>query len=191
MDVVQITIIEQEIRSEAKRPLATPVRRVAACAVLRNPFAGTPARDDHAELIDLSVEAGTLLTDAALRRLDATPRGYGKAVIVGANGDLEHGAAMIHVRLGLAMRRGVKAGLALIPGNAKLGGPDTPVDLVFGGIDDGWDYDAMDTMPIVIPGAPKPDEIVLCVGFSTGRANARIKGASAAEVAALVRGFPA
>lgn len=191
MAIIHTTIIEQEIRSAAGRELAVPARRVAACAVLRNPFAGRPAQDDHAELVDLSVEVGTALTEAALTRLCTAPRAYGKCVIVGTNGDAEHGAAMIHVRIGLAMRRGVGAGLALIPGNAKLGGPGTSIDLVFGGIDDGWDYDAMDTMPIVIPGAPAPDEIVLCVGFATGRANARIAGAPADVVAELVRGFAA
>jgi hypothetical protein len=187
MDIAQITIIDQEIRSLAGRSVAIPTRRVAACATMQNPFSGTPARDDHAELVELSFHVGELLTEAALKRLDAAPRAYGKAVVVGVNGDLEHAAAMIHVRMGLAMRRGINAGLALIPGNAKVGGPGTQVDLVFGGIDDGWDYDAMDTMPVMIPDAPKPDEIVLILGFSTGRPNARVRGASAADVAALVQ----
>ncbi|HET7409540.1 MAG TPA: amino acid synthesis family protein [Paracoccaceae bacterium] len=189
MGIIQTTVIEQELRSEARRPVTPPARRAIACAVLHNPLAGQPPRDDHAELVDLSFEVGTLLTELALRRLDAAPRAYGKAAIVGMDGDLEHGAAMIHVRVGLAMRRGIGAGLALIPGNAKVGGPGTQIDLTFGGIGDGWDYDAMDTVPVVIPGAPKPDEIVLCVGFATGRPGARTVGASAADVAALVRGF--
>jgi hypothetical protein len=186
MDIAQITIIDQEIRSQAGRLVTVPTRRVAACATLQNPFAGMPARDDHIELVELSFQIGGLLTEAALKRFDSAPSAYGKAAVVGVNGDLEHAAAMIHVRLGLATRRGIKAGLALIPGNAKIGGPGAQVDLVFGGIDDGWEYDAMDTMPVTIPDAPKPDEIVLIVGFATGRPNARIRGASADEVAALV-----
>lgn len=191
MDIVRTTVIEQEIRSEAGREVNPPSRRAIACAVLRNPLAGQKPRDDNTGLVDLSFEVGTLLTGMALKRLDAAPRAYGKAAIVGLNGDLEHGAAMIHVRLGLAMRRGVGAGLALIPGNAKRGGPGTQIDLTLGGIDDGWDYDAMDTVPILIPGAPEADEILLCVGFATGRPGARTKGASADQVAELVRGLPA
>jgi hypothetical protein len=185
----QITVINQEILSEGGRELASPCRRVAACGVLHNPHAGKPPIDDFTGLVDLSVEAGKVLTSRALDGLGGLkPRGYGKAVIVGANGDLEHGAAMIHVRLGLAMRRGVKAGLALIPGNAKLGGPDTPVDVIFGGLEDSWDYDAMDTMTVSVGDAPRPDEVLLVVAFlGGGRPNARIKGASQTQVAEAVR----
>lgn len=186
MELSRITVIEQEIWMHAGRAVAPPARRVAACGLLRNPFSGTPARDDHDALAELSVEAGEVLTEATLKRLDATPAAYGKAAVVGVNGDLEHAAAMIHVRLGLAMRRGIGTGRALIPGNAKVGGPGTPVDLVFGGIDEGWDYDAMDTMTVVVPEGPGPDEILLIVGFATGRPNARIRGASQDQVADLV-----
>ena len=93
---------------------------------------------------------------------------------------------MIHCRIGLTMRRAIRAGRALIPGNAKMGGPGASLDIVLGGIDDGWHYDAMDTMEIRVPGAPRADEIVLAVAFATGRANARIRGASEQAVRELV-----
>lgn len=190
MGIIRTTVIEQEIHDEAGHAVTPPARRAIACALLRNPLAGEKAKGDHAGLVDLSFEVGTVLTEMALKRLDATPRAFGKAAIVGLDGDLEHGAAMIHVRLGLAMRQGVGAGLALIPGNAKRGGPGTQIDLTLGGIDDGWEYDAMDTVPVLIPGAPAGDEILLCVGFATGRPGARTKGASADQVAELVRNLP-
>ena len=127
----------------------------------------------------------------ACRALDAlggrAPVAYGKGALVGEGGDLEQGAAMIHCRIGLAMRSAIRAGSALIPGNAKMGGPGTTLDIVLGGIDDGWAYDAMDTMEIRVPGAPRADEIVLAVAFATGRPNARIAGASEATVQDLVR----
>lgn len=191
MDIRDILILEQEIRREGGRQLPAPVKRVAACAVIQNPLAGVAGVEDLSELVDLSVRAGEVLTARALQRFGATPpRAYGKAVVVGTAGELEHGAAMIHVRIGLSMRRGVKRGLALIPGNAKVGPAGTPVDLIFGGIDDGWDYDAMDTMPIIVPGAPRPDEVLLIVGFAETRPNARITGASAKQVAELVGSMP-
>jgi hypothetical protein len=186
MEIRQIIVIEHETCRQTGRPVAPPARKVAACAVIANPFAGRAAQDDLTTLVDLSAEVGVLLTERALRRLDARPSAYGKAAIVGSAGDREHGAAMIHVRLGLAMRRGIGGGAALIPGVEKLANPGASVDLVFGGVEDGWDYDAMDSMEISIPGAPKPDEIVLVVGFATGRPNARIQGASAEQVARLV-----
>src|SRR5262245_51969053 len=97
-----------------------------------------------------------------------------------------HSSAMIHCRIGLAMHTPIPAGKALIPGNSKLAAPRAALDIVLGGIDDGWDYDAMDTVEIRVPGAPRADEIVLAVAYATGRPNARIRGASPADVAALV-----
>lgn len=184
----QITVISQDVFSEGGRKLATPCKRVAACGVLHNPHAGQAAIDDFTALADLSAEAGKALTARALEALKPlNPRGYGKAVIVGTAGDLEHGASMIHVRMGLAMRQGAGGGPALIPGNAKIGGPGTQVDVLFGGLEDAWDYDAMDTMTVSVPDAPRHDEILLIVGFLGGtRPNARIKGASSARVAEVV-----
>lgn len=179
MSIRQIVLVDQEIGAS---------RRVAAAAVLDNPLAGSGATEDLAPLVELSVKAGEVLTARVLKALGPLkPRGYGKAALVGTAGELEHGAAMIHVRLGLAMRQGAGGGPALIPGNAKVGPPGTSIDVVFGGIEDAWDYDAMDTLQLSVPDAPKPGEIVLVVAFlAGGRPGARIKGASQAEVAALV-----
>jgi hypothetical protein len=186
MQLRTLVLIDQETIQEGGRAVEPPTRNVVACAVFRNPLAGQPARDDLSELVDLSVEVGRVLAERAHRALGGQyPTGYGKAAIVGTNGDLEHGAAMIHVRLGLAMRGVIGGGKALIPGLTKVGGPGTRIDLVFGGVDDAYDYDAMDTLEVGVPGAPRPDEIVLCVGFAVGgRANARVRGASAAQIAA-------
>jgi hypothetical protein len=184
----QITVVSQDVFSEGGRKLVVPCKRVAACGVLRNPHAGQSAIDDFTKLVDLSVEAGKVLAERALEALKPLkPRGYGKAVVVGTAGDLEHGASMIHVRMGLAMRQGAGGGPALIPGNAKVGGPGTQVDVLFGGLEDAWDYDAMDTMTVSVTDAPRRNEILLIVGFLGGtRPNARIKGASSAQVAEVV-----
>ena len=134
------------------------------------------------------MKAGELLSQRALALLGGRkPTAYGKGVLVGEAGDLEQGAAMIHCRIGLAMRTAIKAGNALIPGNAKLAGPGATLDIVLGGIDDGWSYDPMDTMEIRVPGAPRADEFVLAVAFATGRPNARIKGAAESTVRELVK----
>ena len=95
---------------------------------------------------------------------------------------------MIHVRIGLSMRQGAGGGPALIPGNGKVGAAGTPIDILFGGLDDAWDYDAMDTMTVSVADAPRPDEVLLIVAFLGGtRPNARIQGASQAQVAEVVR----
>ena len=188
MELRKIAIFVDDVLSEGGRKLASPTRRVAACGVIQNPFAGKPPIDDFTELVDISADAGEVLTHRALEALgEIEPCSYGKGAIVGAAGDLEQGAAMIHVRVGLPMRRQAGGGPALIPGNAKVGPMGDTIDIIFGAMENSWDYDGMDTMTISVPDAPKPDEILLVVAFLGGtRPNARIKGISAEEVAVVV-----
>lgn len=187
MDILELHLFRQEIARHAGRALDRPALRASACAVINNPRAGQPASDDLEEFVAASVQIGEILARRALDALDGQrPVAYGKGVLVGAAGDLEQGAAMIHCRIGLAMRTAIKAGAALIPGNAKMAGPGATLDIVLGGIDDPWSYDAMDTIEIRVPGAPRADQIVLAVAFATGRPGARIKGASEATVRELV-----
>lgn len=191
MDIRQIVVIERETRIEANQPVSPPTRQVAAAAVFRNPYAGQGAADAAAleHLAALSVDIGTDLTARALARFSAEswPTAYSKGVIVGLNGDREHGAALIHMRIGLAMRRGLRAGPALIPGTKKVGPAGSSIDLVFGAAADGWIYDAMDAMEVSVPGAPCPDEIVLIVAFATNRPNPRVAGAAPNQVQDLLR----
>lgn len=187
MEIREVHLFAQEIAQHAGRAVSPPIVRVAACAVLANPGAGKPASDDFEAYIAASVTTGERLSRRALEVLgDRKPAAYGKGVLVGEAGDLEQGAAMIHCRIGLSMRAAIKAGLALIPGNAKRATPGTTLDIILGGIDDGWNYDAMDTMEIRVPGAPRADEFLLAVAFATGRPNARIRGASEPTVRDLV-----
>jgi hypothetical protein len=155
--------------------------------VLANPLVGQAATDDFEAFVGASVAVGEMLTRRALQALAGhTPVVYGKGALVGEGGDLEQGAAMIHCHIGLAMRSAIRAGMALIPGNAKVAGPGSALDIVLGGIDDAWNYDAMDTIEIRVPGAPRANEIVLAVAFATGRPSGRIRGASEDTVRNLV-----
>ena len=126
MDIRKTVTLLEEINSEYGARAKEPLRRVAIGAVFRNPLAGKAAGADIQPLIDLSLELGVTLTQSALATLGAKPaqlRSYTKAALVGTGGDLEHGAAMIHPRLGMAMRRTLKRGRVIIPGHAKVGPP--------------------------------------------------------------------
>jgi hypothetical protein len=192
MDIRKIVVFEEEIAFENGARLPVPLRRVAVGAVLKNPLARKPVGTDLAPLIDLSVKIGEMLTKRALALIgDAKQlRAYSKAALVGADGDLEHGAAMIHARIGMAMRSTLKRGRVLIPGNAKVAGPGAHIDMIFGPIDEGWDLDAMDTMPVMVADAPRSDEILLLVGYAAGsRPHARSKGPDQKDVDALLKSF--
>ena len=195
MKLVRTTaIFDYSIYYEAGAKLPRPTQKVIACAVITNPYANTGVADQDQlnHLAEISLEVGTDLVKRSLPLFSPAqkPTAYGKAAIVGIAGQREHGAAVIHLKVGLAMRRGLGAGPALIPGNEKQGGPGTSVDLIFGDTGTGWEYDMMDSIEVSVPGSPKPDEIVLIVGFATGgRPNARIKGVTAEQVAALMSSF--
>ena len=127
MDIRKTVTVLEEINSEYGARANPPLRRVAIAAVFRNPLAGKAAGADIQPLIDLSLELGASLTKSALATLGAGPaqlRSYTKAAVVGLGGDLEHGAAMIHPRLGMAMRRAIKRGRVIIPGHARSARPE-------------------------------------------------------------------
>src|SRR6476619_3060257 len=193
MDIRKTVTLVEEINSEYGARANPALRRVAIAAVFKNPLAGKAAGADLKPLIEASLELGVSLTKSALGSLGAKPadlRASTQAALVGINGDLEHGAAMIHPRLGMAMRRSIRRGRVIIPGHAKVGPPGTSIDLLYGPLDAGWDLDAVDSTPVLIHDAPRPDEIVLLIGYSTGpRVNARSKGPDQKEVDALIASF--
>jgi hypothetical protein len=193
MDIRKTVTLVEEIAGEYGVRANPPLRRVAIAAVFENPLAGKVAGTDLKPLIDGSLELGVSLTKTALSALGSSPaqlRSYTKAAVVGIAGDLEHGAAMIHPQLGMAMRRTIKRGRVIIPGHAKVGPPGTTVDLLYGPLEEGWDLDAFDSTPVHIHDAPRPDEIVLWLGYATGpRVNARCKGPDQREVDALIASF--
>lgn len=192
MEVRKTVIFQEELAIENGTKLVTPLRRIVVGSVLKNPLAHKPVGTDLKPLIDLSIELGEKMTTAALAAIGDAKRlrSYTKGALVGTAGDLEHGAAMIHARIGMAMRSTIKRGRVLIPGNAKVGPPGTPIDMIFGPIDEGWDLDAMDTMSVTVADAPRADEILLLVGYAAGsRPHARSKGPDQNEVDALIKSF--
>ncbi|WP_156993363.1 amino acid synthesis family protein [Pseudonocardia acaciae] len=192
MNVRKFVQFEEQVHAESGLPVSPPLTRVVVGAVAPNPLAGTPAPTDLTPLVELSEQLGVELTTRALDRIGdpAAIRAYGKAALIGTGGDPEHGAALIHPRLGMAMRATLRRGRMLIPGNAKIGTAGGSIDVLVGPLDQGWDLDAMDTITVAVPDAPRPDELLLLVGYTTGaRPNARSKGPDQAEVDALVASF--
>jgi Amino acid synthesis len=193
MDVRKTVTCVEEINSEYGTRANPALRRVAIAAVFKNPLAGKVAGADLQPLIDYSLELGVSLTKTALAALGSEPsqlRSYTKAALVGTGGDLEHGAAMIHPRLGMAMRRTIKRGRVIIPGHAKVGPPGSTIDLLYGPLYAGWDLDAVDSTPVLIHDAPRADEIVLWIGYAGGpRVNARSRGPDQKEVDTLIASF--
>jgi hypothetical protein len=167
VDIRKTLLLREIIEADGTGRPCRPITRVAAVAVIRNPFAGTFA-EDLSPLFDMGGRLGERLMGEAVTLLAGPPVSYGKAAIVGVAGDLEHGAAMIHPRLGKPMRAAVGGGKALIPSNAKVAAMGASVDLPLGHKDEAWSFDHFDTLTVMVADAPRPDEIVLCMAVSDG-----------------------
>src|SRR5207253_1245770 len=115
---------------------------------------GKPA-DDLSELVEFGAELGGILVRRALEVLPNPPVGYGKAAIVGLDGDIEHAAAILHPRMGKPMREAVGGGKAVIPSNVKVASAGTPIDVPLADRDDIWLFDHIDTLTIMVPDAPR------------------------------------
>jgi hypothetical protein len=167
MDVRKILMVSEEILAEAGQRLPRPIHRVAGVAVIANPYAGRDVEDLSA-LFDVGASLGELMMKRAVDGLGHPPVSYGKAAIVGTAGDIEHGAAILHPKLGKPMRAAVGGGEAIIPSNNKVAAAGTPIDVPLGHKDNVWSFDHFDTMTVMVSDAPRPDEIVVVMAVADG-----------------------
>ena len=183
MDIRRILIVKDIVYAEGGLPAIEPVTRVAACAVLANPIAGRVV-DDLTTLIPIGAELGERLVREALAALPKPVISYGKAAIVGVAGDIEHAAAILHPRMGKPIRDAIGGGQAIIPSNVKIGAAGAVIDIPLGHKDDVWSFDQIDTMSVMVPGAPRPDEIVVVVVLADGgRPRPRVSKSDAVQSA--------
>ena len=99
-----VTFVEDTFHEGGPRKDA-PLRRGAIAAVIENPFAGSYVEDITGFMDDLKPLGLQLATQliATMGVGHTDIEGYGKAAIVGGDGELEHGA-LWHVPGGFAMR---------------------------------------------------------------------------------------
>ena len=164
----KIVFVEERVLAEAGQEAATPIFRVAGVAVIANPFAGHGHVADLSPLFDFGAMLGETIMPDVVRRLAGPPVSYGKAAIVGVNGDFEHGGALIHPKLGKPMRAAVGGGEAIISSNVKVAPAGSAIDVPLAHKDDIWSFDHFDTMTVMVADAPRPDEIVVIMIAADG-----------------------
>lgn len=177
-------VVVEEIRKEVGRAIDPPTRKAAALAVIENPCAGGYVEDLSA-LMEAGEELGGLLGGMCVRALGIRPdqaESYGKAAIVGENGEWEHAAAILHPKLGAPLRKAVGKGAALVPSVKKMGGPGTPIDVPLGHKDAAYVRSHFDGIEVRLADAPRADEILVTVAVTdSGRPLPRVGGLTAAE----------
>lgn len=187
MNMIQIrkvVITTEEIFHEGGPVATTPLRRGAIIAVIRNPFAGAYVEDIAwfmKELEPLGVNMAKRLV-TALGGEAATIEGYGKGAIVGAAGELEHGA-LWHVPGGYAMRAALGDTMSIVPSTKKVGGVGARLDIPLTHVNASYVRSHFDAMEVGVPDGPRADELALVLAMSTGpRIHNRVGGLKASEI---------
>lgn len=179
----RVTLIE-EIFHEGGKPAAQPLRSGAILCAIRNPFAGRYVEDIAGFMDDLK-PLGVAMAGALLKALGGDPgaiQGYGKGAVIGASGELEHGA-LWHVPGGYAMREILGEAKAIVPSAKKVGGPGARLDVPVTHINASYVRSHFDAMEVGIPDAPRADELLLALVMTTGsRIHARVGGLKASEI---------
>lgn len=158
---------------------STPLLKGAVTAVLSNPFAGAFASGDALQTWmeslrplarDMAEELVSALGGKALVQT------FGKGAIVGAIGEIEHGAVW-HAPGGAAVRDALGGAKAQVPSSKKIGTIGAQLDIPLHYVHASMVRSHYDVMPVVVPDGPKPDEIMFALVMSTGsRIHARIGG---------------
>ncbi len=196
----------EDIFHEFGPPAAQPLKRGFIAAVLTNPFAGR-YEADILPMMEALNAVGTQMAHQLLAAM-AVPaeriESYGKGAIVGAAGELEHGA-LWHVPGGYAMREllgwsgdraaymkgqgEVKTGqpgnaLSIVPSTKKVGPPGCTLDVPLTHINASYVRSHFDAIEARVPGSPLADEVVYVLAMSCGpRVHARVGGLKAADIA--------
>lgn len=179
-----VTVVDETF-TEMGHAVEPPVRRAAAIAVIDNPYAGIYVEDLGA-LIDFGEELGKLLSERAVAALGVPGEkceSYGKAALVGVDGELEHAAALLHPKMGAPVRKTLGKGAALIPSSKKRGGPGQELDIPLGHKDAAFVRSHFDGMQVSINDAPRANEIMVAVAITTGgRPLPRVGGLKTSEI---------
>lgn len=172
----------ETVHHEGGPDAAVPLRLAAAAAVVRNPYAGRYEPDllpFMAELRALGSElAAELVGVLGKDRVEA----YGKAAIVGVNGELEHGAVW-HEAGGWAMRAALGEPKAIVPAAKAVAGTGYRLMVPLHYIHAAYVRSHFNAMEVGVQDGPRPDEIVFALVMADGgRVHARLGGLAKEQV---------
>ena len=184
VEIRKFASVVEEVFHEGGPRATTPLRRAAVVAVIRNPFAGAYVEDIQPFMEDLK-PLGLTMANSLVDLLGGDPsvvEGYGKGAILGAAGELEHGA-LWHAPGGYAMRAVLGDAMAIVPSTKKVGGPGTRLDVPITHINASYVRSHFDAMELGLNDAPRADEMALMLVMTTGpRVHNRAGGLAADKI---------
>jgi hypothetical protein len=176
-------LIVDRIWHDGGTPLREPRLRGAILTVIKNPFAGRYVEDIQPFMKPLEqLGVGMARELAAALGGPRAVQSYGKAAIVGLDGELEHGA-LWHAPGGYSMREVLGGTKAIVPSTKKVGPAGARIDVPLHHINAAYVRSHFDAIEVGINDAPKPDEIIYILAMGTGaRVHDRAGGLKASEI---------
>jgi hypothetical protein len=170
MEILRLVTIVEDVYVEGRRKVNKPVRRAVAAAVIKNPAIGDKSAENLGQFSGMGKELGYILAKAALGQIGdgSLVESYGKACIVGAAGELEQAAILIHKEFGVSVREVIGGGKAGIPSTKKVAQAGVNIDVPLSFRDNSGLATHFDSMPVAVPGAPNADEIVVILVLTNG-----------------------
>lgn len=180
MQIRKTVFTIENLLIEGGREVPRPYRVVSAAAVVANPWAGSGFVEDLQPAVNaIAPVLAASLVPAAVKLIGgaALVEAYGKAAVVGTNGEVEHASALIHtLRFGNVLRDAVQ-GTSYLPFTNKRGGPGCAVTIPMKHKvreQEGARSHFL-TAEFTVPDAPGPDELVVAIAIATsGRPHHRI-----------------
>ena len=176
--------IDDTLATETGAPAdGAPLRRIVIAAALHNPYAGRFEAD-----LSAFIGPSPMLGEEFGRRIVAAAAGqpiesYGKACLVGIDGEYEHGNALLTNPAANPVRAALGGGKAWVPSTGKRGVPGTAIDVPLAHKDALYVRSHYDTVTVSFPDAPNRDELLVIWAFATrGRLQARLGGLKASEI---------
>jgi hypothetical protein len=173
----------ETVHHEFGPTLERPLRLAAATAVVANPYAGRYV-EDLSDFMSALRPLGTELAEELVDALGGTDEveTYGKAAIVGVNGELEHGAVW-HEAGGWAMRAVLDEPKAIVPSAKAVAATGYRLMVPMHYVHAAYVRSHYNVMEIGVQDGPRPDEIVFgLVMADGGRVHARLGGLTKHEV---------
>ena len=170
LKIRKYVVYDEETLIEGFRIAETPLRMFAVAAVIENPWAGKYIEDLKPEILSIAPPLGKELTQRITNLVGGGDRieAYGKAAVVGLDGEIEHASALIHtLRFGNFYREAVGAKSYLSFTNTR-GPADSPIMIPLMDKNDAGRRSHYLTIQFSIADAPRSDEIVVAIGGSIG-----------------------
>ena len=170
LEIRKFATYSEEVHIEGFKKTDKPLHIFAVAAVITNPWAGKFVEDLKPEIQAFAPLLGEQLTTKILKLAGGPDQieAYGKAAVVGTEGEIEHASALTHtLRFGNFYRNAVDAKSYLVFTNTRSPA-NGPIMIPLMHKHDPGQRSHYHTIQFSISDAPSANEIVIALGGANG-----------------------